>query len=517
MLFRLESIVAVCAIALTSSLVSAGGCYPTYSAGSKYGIGSWVSSSISSTTPITYTACSPAGSGTCPASGYKQEGGVTTTATYNFNCISEYWCSQSGYAPTTIYASMAWSQEATACSGSATVAPSKAPIYASLSSVGGCPAAWAAGTPYDTGSRVSVGSLVYECKAWPANQWCDDANYKPDPTKAEGLDYWKQAWEVKGYCEGTMVVTTSPTTASGGGGCPTEWSAGDINKYKEGQRVSVTKTTTPLVKMVYQCKAWPYSGYCGQFSPLNAAGGMLGWDLIGGCSGTITPTGSPTHNPATTVINGCPNEYSSTVTTYKAGDQVSLNKMVYQCREWPNEGWCKQKEYKPAGPYSDMAWTVVGPCDGTMTPTVAPSAFTGACKYIKVVTTTPTPTPVVYDILTWSSGTLYEAGDRVRIGATTYVCKPWPFYFWCRMSAYQPKLTSSGLWTEAWETGGSCEYVSLPPTPVPTSKPTGIPTVTPTSIPTATPTFKPTGVPTETPTSIPTATPTSIPTGVPTS
>lgn len=393
--------------------------------------------------------------------------------------------------------------------GTATVAPSKAPIYASLSSVGGCPAAWAAGTPYDTGSRVSVGSLVYECKAWPANQWCDEATYKPDPTKAEGLDYWKQAWEVKGYCEGTMVVTTSPTTASGGGGCPTEWSAGDINKYKEGQRVSVTKTTTPLVKMVYQCKAWPYSGYCGQFSPLNAAGGMLGWDLIGGCSGTITPTGSPTHNPATTVIDGCPNEYSSTVTTYKAGDQVSLNKMVYQCREWPNEGWCKQKEYLPGGPYSDMAWTVVGPCDGTMTPTVAPSAFTGACKYIKVVTTTPTPTPVVYDILTWSSGTLYEAGDRVRIGAKTYVCKPWPFYFWCRMSAYQPKLTSSGLWTEAWETGGSCEYVSLPPTPVPTSKPTGIPTVTPTSIPTATPTFKPTGVPTETPTSMPTSPPPS--------
>ena len=86
-------------------LASAAGCHPTYTSGSKYSIGTSVSSSITTTTPLSYTPCSPPGTATCPASGYKQEGGVSSTDTYNFQCISEHWCSQSGFAPTTILGS----------------------------------------------------------------------------------------------------------------------------------------------------------------------------------------------------------------------------------------------------------------------------------------------------------------------------------------------------------------------------------------------------------------------------
>ena len=117
MQFQIQSILAAVFVSATFtwSVASAGGCYPSYSAGTKYSVGSWVSTSITTTTPITYTECSPAGSGSCPATGYKQEGGVSTTANYNFQCISNDWCSQSGFAPGGTYSSTAWTQESTAC------------------------------------------------------------------------------------------------------------------------------------------------------------------------------------------------------------------------------------------------------------------------------------------------------------------------------------------------------------------------------------------------------------------
>ena len=55
-----------------------------------------------------------------------------------------------------------------------------------------------------------------------------------------------------------------------------------------------------------------------------------------------------------------------------------------------------------------------------------------------------------------SADSRVEAGDQVRIGATKFQCKPWPFFTWCRMSAYKPTLSASGLWTEAWTLAGTC-------------------------------------------------------------
>ena len=45
--------------------------------------------------------------------------------------------------------------------------------------------------------------------------------------------------------------------------------------------VSVTVSTTPLKKFAYVCKAWPFSGFCGQFSPTEY-GGDQGWTALGG-------------------------------------------------------------------------------------------------------------------------------------------------------------------------------------------------------------------------------------------
>jgi hypothetical protein len=329
------------------------------------------------------------------------------------------------------------------------------PTFVTLPFLGGCPPQV---TEFDSvhhepGDRVSYGALVFECKSWPLSLFCSQAAFNPTTSNLDSkTEQWKRAWEVVGHCSGGIAHTTV--------GCPDLWTSGNIDKYKENDQVSVIKSTTPFVQAIYKCKSLPYSWHCGHHSPLDYNGGHLGWEYVGVCTGTIGPTMSPTLAAGTVVIAGCPAGYNSSANSnYKAGDQVSRSKVVYQCREFPYSGYCNQKAFAPGEQYDYMAWTLLGPCDGTtLAPTSAPTVYSGSspCTYAKIVTTTPTPTPVVTPVVTWSVGTLYEAGDQVRIGAKKFQCKPWPFYFWCRVSAYAPTLSDTGLWTEAWTLAGTC-------------------------------------------------------------
>ena len=99
-------------VSLVLGHVSAAGCYPTYSGGGSYSMGSLVSSAITTATPVVWTACSE--SPTC-LTGWIQTGGVTTTTSYNFVCKSNDWCNNVGYAPGGIYSDLAWTKEAAAC------------------------------------------------------------------------------------------------------------------------------------------------------------------------------------------------------------------------------------------------------------------------------------------------------------------------------------------------------------------------------------------------------------------
>jgi hypothetical protein len=276
------------------------------------------------------------------------------------------------------------------------------------------------------------------------------------PDLKSNSEAWKQAWQVIGKCTGTITSSVA--------GCPGAWTSGDMTKYKENDEVSVIKSNAPLIRVIYKCKAWPYSWYCGNISPLNSNnGGNLGWEYVGECTGTIGPSSSPTLAPGTVIIVGCPADFNPAKIDYNTGNRVarvvdpSLSYMVvYECREFPYSGYCNQKGFAPGTEYDYMAWNLVGPCDGTLAPTSAPTEYSGSCTYIKVVRTAPTPTPVTTPVTPWSAGTLYEAGDQVRIGAKKFQCKPWPFYLWCRLSAYAPTTSESGLWTEAWTIAGSC-------------------------------------------------------------
>jgi len=90
-------------------------CYPAYVPGSRYAVGAWVSKSVTMTSSILYTACTPPGVGACPPSGFQMEGGNSTTAKHNYQCNSNDWCSNIGFAPGSLYSDIAWTKENPAC------------------------------------------------------------------------------------------------------------------------------------------------------------------------------------------------------------------------------------------------------------------------------------------------------------------------------------------------------------------------------------------------------------------
>ena len=213
----------------------------------------------------------------------------------------------------------------------------------------------------------------------------------------------------------------------------------------------------------------------------------------------------------------------STTADYGAGDQVAFEVaagaagstamadgwrfIVYECKDFPSSQWCSQDAYKPGSNYEYMAWTVKGYCDGTLSPTAAPTAYVNAdcpvgspsaypectyeaglptpattipqCKYNKAVEVTgvactcgdsgcPTPSPTS-TVCTktetrnscpavdgWSSGVSYDAGDVVRVANTMYTCKEWPVKLWCSQEAYKPSTDPEGLWKQAWTESGTC-------------------------------------------------------------
>ena len=129
--------------------------------------------------------------------------------------------------------------------------------------------------------------------------------------------------------------------------------------------------------LVYQCRSWPKSAHCSQagFEPVgdhsNAA-----WTVLGYCEGTIAPTISPNFSSLEEVGGGCPKSYDSS-TAYEAGNQVSLDLIVYECKSWSDGGqYCNSgPHFAPGTDNGKLGWTRKGYCDGTTSPTQAPVAY----------------------------------------------------------------------------------------------------------------------------------------------
>jgi len=449
-----------------------------------------------------------ADAGGCPgeydgASEY-EEGDAVSKDGLVFQCkpfpLSNH-CSQTGYEPGTSVGSGtvvvehwrdAWSVVGF-CSG--TIAPTGAPNHVALQDLGGCPDGWKetnSVTAYEEGDTVAEDGLVYTCKAWPMSGHCGQAGYKPNHNPATP-QAWRDAWTVAGHCSGSIGPTSAPvsdTTAIGA--CPPEWERGSNVKYEEGDMVSLTVSEVPLRRVAYVCKAWPMSGYCGQFRPTEY-GGDQGWKLAGSCEGSVGPTASPVFvSLGDYGTPGCPEPWNVGGTSYEAGDLVSFavstdpsRNLVYRCRTFPNSGYCNQGVgFMPGAKNGHMAWDLVGTCDGSRAPTSSPVAYGGTCEYNKCVTTTArvscvpgesgcsctagypagpsckkdldTTTCSDVPVNAWSSSVDYVEGDVVRVATKRFVCKGYPAYFWCRLKNYKPELEPNNVWNQAWDEDGMC-------------------------------------------------------------
>jgi hypothetical protein len=91
-------------------------------------------------------------------------------------------------------------------------------------------------------------------------------------------------------------------------------------------------------------------------------------------SGTMSST-TPDHSGLPDA-GGCPKEYDPSA-MYVEGDSVAVGGIVLKCRSWPNSLYCNLVAFEPLGQYSEMAWTKVGYCSGTIvsTPVTVCAAF----------------------------------------------------------------------------------------------------------------------------------------------
>ena len=151
-----------------------------------------------------------------------------------------------------------------------------------------------------------------------------------------------------------------------------------------------------------------------------------------------------------------------------------------------------------------MAWTQLGYCDGTISPTPSPTPYvntactfdlkrdeqqgtvscaqgssqdctcttTGTAPNEITTCTKPNVVSAVVDtplVKVWSSSPAlqkdypnssstggYQAGDYVRVSNRKYRCRQWPNEDWCNNAAYAPENPDNTSWTDAWVAEGTC-------------------------------------------------------------
>ena len=104
------SVIRANAIHANAILAPTRGCYPKWSFGGNYRPGNIVSYAVQQQETV-QISCTPKVNG-CSANG-KKDVVQTMTYTWNWECISKYWCG--AYLPSGAYTSMAWSQSSTPC------------------------------------------------------------------------------------------------------------------------------------------------------------------------------------------------------------------------------------------------------------------------------------------------------------------------------------------------------------------------------------------------------------------
>ncbi|EJK52810.1 hypothetical protein THAOC_27881, partial [Thalassiosira oceanica] len=282
-------------------------------------------------------------------------------------------CGQVGFEPDGIYGELVWEFLGN-CTG--TLPPPELVLgYWGRR----CPAPWIemdwvpGHLPNNTYEYATYASY-YE----PDYRHCGQAGYQP-PKSPATPGAWKDAWTPQGICD-LNYVSAAPTSSPSFDlldeqeeGCPKVWQS--LTSYYGGDLVSFIASSDPMRRIVYQCRGYPYEGYCNQeaFQP-GTAYGHIPWTVIGACDNTMAPTQSPSVYGG--VCDGV-EPYTSTQ-NYDFGDVVRVGLERYACLGYPFGLWCNNPSYQPGlvdGIWNN-AWRRDGVCPSgpTQSPTpLAPS------------------------------------------------------------------------------------------------------------------------------------------------
>lgn len=263
-------------------------------------------------------------------------------------------CNQAGYEPGSEHESDAWTLLGS-CEG--TIAPTVATTIDPWEKTG-CPEAYDSSATYEEESEVSLDDVVYRCKIFPDNGFCNLHN----PYSYYGY----LGWETLGSCKGTIVPTSIPTSFPTSSpsygptypkwekvGCPQEFDESLGTDYDDLETVARDE-------VVYECKAWPSSARCKQagYEPGTGEDWGAAWTVLGSCDGTLIPTSSPTPED----FSDCSAPAYDTSASYVAGDQVQADGEIHECRGGVWVLWCNNPAYMPGTTAGQDVWNNVGSC-----------------------------------------------------------------------------------------------------------------------------------------------------------
>ncbi len=120
---------------------------------------------------------------------------------------------------------------------------------------------------YTAGDLVKNGNHQYACKPWPYSGWCSGAAWAYAPGTGA---HWQDAWIDLGIC----IPDSNPP-------------CGDTPQYLEyGEYGPESQVVNQGIK--YECKPWPYSGWCSgaawAYAPGTGSYWQDAWIELGTCS-----------------------------------------------------------------------------------------------------------------------------------------------------------------------------------------------------------------------------------------
>ncbi|EJK76354.1 hypothetical protein THAOC_01887 [Thalassiosira oceanica] len=189
---------------------------------------------------------------------------------------------------------------------------------------------------------------------FPDYRHCGQAGYRP-PKSPATPGAWKDAWTPQGICDPNHTSTTPTSSPSfdllevQDESCPEVWKS--LTSYYGGDLVSLIVSDVPMRSVVYQCRGYPYQGYCNQeaFQP-GTKNAYISWMVIGACDNTMAPTQSPSvyggscdYMKCTSVSTDCQCDSSDCPNPH--GLPVGCTKTVQSCESKAVEPYSSTRNY----------------------------------------------------------------------------------------------------------------------------------------------------------------------------